>query len=342
MHPVATSAFVPGHRGGGRAGVAFAPVEERARTDFPIAPAMELSLQLETASTMPQRRSLSDAARGSITRDDDGPSTVQSGKMRSRGPLLLAIASFSGVFGCRCDRSAPPSTTDDAPMASTDSGANVEVELQLLRNALVAFGNTTPLPVSPEFNEEVPELRPPLERAASVRAGQPIRMRVERDVPFGQVTRLMQAGIGYRIGSWTVWTPGTDGKLRSIDVKTPGPPPRGSCYATAWVGPDDKVQVGLDRSMTVPGDAEAEMVGTIVWPVAGHVGVANVVSVVRRLDARCAEGPFRIYASPTGSFGPAFDLARGMADAEPKPHVSTLQLAVPSLGPLDTPGEVLK
>jgi hypothetical protein len=261
--------------------------------------------------------------------------------------LLLAIAGLPALAGCRCGRTAPDATgeTDAAP-PSVDAPADVEVELQLQRKALVAFGNTTPLPVSPEFNEEVPEVRPPLERAASARAGKPVRMRVERDVPFGQVTRLMQAGIAFRIGVWEVWTRGTDGMLRSIEVKTPGPMPRGSCFATAWVGPDDKVQVGIDKAMVDPVDAgdagDSEMVGVIVWPAAGQVGVANVVSVVRRLDARCAEGPFRVYASPTGAFGPAFDLARGMADANPKPHVSTLQLAVPSLGPSDTPVEVLK
>ena len=256
---------------------------------------------------------------------------------------LLVIAALPCVIGCRCNRS--ESTTSNAPAASTSASpadADVEVELHLVRRALVAFGQTTPLPISAELNEEVPELRPPLERAAAARAGKPIRMRVERDVPFGQVTRLMQAAIAFRVGLWEISTPGTDGTLRSIEVKTPGPLPRGSCFATAWVGPDDKVQVGLDKSMTAPGDAATEMVGTIVWPIAGQVGIANIVSVVHRLDARCTEGSFRVYASPTGQFGPAFDVARGMADANPKPHVSTLQLAVPSLGPMDSPGEVLK
>jgi hypothetical protein len=260
--------------------------------------------------------------------------------------LSIAIALFLGGIGCRCDRSNPQATSDGSTATpGGDATPQIEVELHLFRNALVAFGNTTPLPVSPEFSEEVPELRPPLERAAAARAGKPIRIRVERDVPFGQLTRLMQAGIAFRVGLWEVWARGGDGNVSSLEVMTPGPLPRGSCYATAWVGPDDKVQVGVDKSMTVPEgtpDATAEMVGTIVWPVAGHVGVPNVVTVVRRLDARCAEGPFRIYASPTGPFGPAFDLARGMADAIPKPHVSKLQFAVPSLGPFDTPGEVLK
>ncbi|MEO7093055.1 MAG: hypothetical protein ABI175_07390 [Polyangiales bacterium] len=254
--------------------------------------------------------------------------------------IALLPCAFSTGMGCRCNRQ---EAAQDTAASSTDARAvEVEVELHLLRQAVVAFGNTTPLPVSPEFSEEVPELRPPLERAAASRPGQPIRMRVERDVPFGQVTRLMQAGIGHRIGVWQVWTRDAAGTLRSIEVKTPGPLPRGSCYATAWVGPDDKVQVGLDKAMTGPGDAEAEMVGTIIWPVAGKVGVDNIVTVVRRLDARCAEGPFRVYASPTGTFGPAFDVARGVGEASPKPHVSTLQLAVPSLGPMDTPGEVLR
>ena len=262
--------------------------------------------------------------------------------------LLLAMAALCCANGCRCSRSDPQPSGDagSAPGApSAGPSAAVEVELHLLRGALVAFGNTTPLPVSAEFNEEVPELRPPLTRAAAARGDKPVRMRVERDVPFGQVTRLMQAAIAYRVGLWEVWTRGEDGVLRSIEIRTPGPLPRGSCYATAWVGPDDKVQVGLDKAMTIgadAGDAASEMLGTIVWPVAGKVGVANIATVVRRLDARCAEGPFRVYASPTGQFGPAFDVARGMADTDPKPHVSTLQLAVPSLGPMDTPVEVLK
>ena len=258
---------------------------------------------------------------------------------------LVAIAALPCVIGCRCNRTDASSSSDAGATASSgtsDASVDAEVDLHLLRNALVAFGNTTPLPVSAELSEEVPELRPPLERAAAARSGKPVRMRVERDVPFGQVTRLMQAAIAFRVGVWEVWARGLDGTLRSIEVKTPGPLPRGSCFATAWVGPDDKVQVGVDKAMTEPGDAAAEMVGTIVWPVAGKVGVANIVSVVRRLDPRCTEGPFRVYASPTGQFGPAFDVARGLADADPKPHVSTLQLAVPSLGPMDTPGEVLK
>src|SRR5438105_7972000 len=107
---------------------------------------------------------------------------------------------------CVCHHGEPTKTneTTTAPSSSADAPATMTWELHLMHHALEAFGNTTPLPVSPEFEQPVPEVMPPLEHAAEIRGGEPVRLRIERDVPYGQVTRLMQAGIGARIGQWEV------------------------------------------------------------------------------------------------------------------------------------------
>ena len=100
--------------------------------------------------------------------------------------LLTLVVALSGCT-CRREQPSPVSTPDTAP-------SDLAHDLELQRIALLAFGNSIPLPVSEEFNEEVPQVRPALERAAAARPNQPLRLRVARDVPFGQVTRLMQAG----------------------------------------------------------------------------------------------------------------------------------------------------
>ncbi len=260
--------------------------------------------------------------------------------------LLVGVALATSFGGCLCrkgeESTTPPADASGASMADAPFASPI-VDLHLQRRAIVGYGNTTPLPVSPEFSEEVPEVRPLLERVAKERGGAPIRIRVERDVPYGQLTRLMQAGLGYRIGVWELYGTRDGGGFLSVQVAPPGPLPRGFCYATAWIGPDAKVQVGMDRrTLAYPGDAETHMFGTVVWPSSIGVATDHVLALVRKLDGACTEGQMRIYAQPTGTFGPAFDLALAFAEAKEKPHLSKLLFAVPSLGPMDTIEDVIK
>ena len=268
---------------------------------------------------------------------------------------MLAIAPLVAAGGCTCGgahRDDPVSTSSDARTApstpSTEGTPNaLEWDLHLQRNALVAFGNTTPLPVSSEFQEVVPALNPPLERAAGARKQLPLRIRAERDVPYGQLTRLMQAAIGYRVSEWELIAVGLDGAMQSIAVKGPGGMPRGTCWARAWVGPDQRVLVGFDARTGSFGDAAVPdagdgIAGVLAWQQDGRLGWERVAQIVARLDPVCPEGVARIYAQPTGALGPVFDLLRGFSEYRPAPHVHTLQLAVPSLGPLDSTTEVVK
>ena len=150
---------------------------------------------------------------------------------------LLAFSSFVVLSsGCTCGSKTQPAQSDAPPAPAAEAGPTFDLELQ--RTALLAFGNTTALPVSEEFNEDVPGLRPPLERAAKQRPNAELRMKVAREVPFGQLTRLMQTALAFRVPSWELWVDGPTGGLRSVHVLPPGPVPRGNCWAPAWVGPD--------------------------------------------------------------------------------------------------------
>jgi hypothetical protein len=234
------------------------------------------------------------------------------------------------LSGCTCRRDAPtPGPLDSAPSA-------VDYELTLHRTALVAFGSSTPLPVSEEFNEEVPAARPTLERAAGLRPNLPLRMKVSRDVPYGQLTRLMQAALAFRVVQWELSWDDANGAPAKITLRGPGPTPRGSCWARAWVGPDARVVAGIDLGA----DAAAPMTGVLVNAKDGQLRAAAVVDIIRRMDARCKAGDIRIYSQASARSGPALDLARAFAEASPKPHVGDVVLAVPSIGPLDSNDEI--
>ncbi len=242
--------------------------------------------------------------------------------------LLAALVAFAG---CTCRRDAPSGT------GSTDSGPAAPAhELTLQRTALIAFGNTTPLPVSEEFNEEVPAVRPALERAAGLRPNQALRMRVARDVPYGQLTRLMQAALAFRVVSWELTFDDPNGTPQLVTLRGPGPTPRGACWARAWVGPDARVVVGLD----VGADTSTGMTGVLVQPRDGQPRGDKVVEVVRRMDARCKTGEVRLYSQPTARTGPVLDVARALATTAPPPHVGEPVLAVPSIGNLDSTDEI--
>jgi hypothetical protein len=248
-----------------------------------------------------------------------------------RAALLLPIL----LAGCTCRRE--QAALDAAPAADVAVDEFVH-ELSLQRTALIAFGNTTPLPVSEEFNEEVPALRPPLERASGQRPNQPLRMRVARDVPYGQLTRLMQAALGFRVMSWELSFEDAAGVLRKVMVRPPGPTPRGTCWARAWVGPDARVVIGLDLGA----DTGTGMTGVLVNPTADRVSIDKVLAQARRVDARCKNGEIRLYSQPTARVGPPLDLAFGFSTANPAPHLNEVVLAVPSIGHLDNPDELVK
>ena len=262
--------------------------------------------------------------------------------------LIGTIASLACVPACVCHRA----TSDDGTTTTTTASANpsngadapgaIAWDLHLMHHALDAFGNTTPLPVSPEFDQPVPEVMPALEKAAGLRGVEPVRLRIERDVPYGQITRLMQAGIGARIARWQVISLGYDGATHAAIVRTPGGLPQGQCWMRAWVGPDDRVLIGGYGEKEGIADAGSNVLGTLVLPAVDHVDWEKVTQVVRRLDAGCTSGQLRVYAQPAGSWGGVFDLVVGFDDAQPPPHIREVLLQVPSLGPMDSTFEVIK
>lgn len=240
------------------------------------------------------------------------------------------LAAVVVLAGCTCRRDPPGGAQP------TDSAEAAAHDLTLQRTALIAFGNTTPLPVSEEFNEEVPAVRPALERAAGVRPNAPLRMRVARDVPYGQVTRLMQAALAFRVVQWELSWDDYNGSSQKLTLRGPGPAPRGSCWARAWVGPDARVVVGID----VGSDTSTGMTGVVVNPRDGLPRGDPIVEVVRRMDARCKGGDMRLYSQPTARVGPLLDVARAFSTASPRPSVADIVLAVPSIGHLDSAEEI--
>jgi len=265
-----------------------------------------------------------------------GRPTARQERARVRAVRRLCVLSIAvAISGCTCGKKEPAPTDAGAPAASASAAPTFELELK--RTTLIAFGNSTPLPVAEDFQEEVPALRPPLERAAAQKPNAPLRMRVARDVPYGQLTRLMQAALGFRVPSWDLWVEDTSGTLQSVHVLPPGPTPRGNCWARAWVGPDARVQLGID----VGADAGA-MHGVLVQPKDGVVNGALATEVLRRMDAHCKEGQVRLYSQAPARVGPVFDLARAIAAASPAPHLAEQLFAVPSIGPLDSADELAK
>lgn len=257
--------------------------------------------------------------------------------------VLLAVPMGLALAGCTCRKEEPLATS---PAASTSASASasapvLKADVHLFRTSLVVFGSSTPLPISADFTEAVVELGPALQRAAKVRpnADDPVRMRVERDVNYGQLTRVLQAAIGQRIFRWEIVGLDEGGNPRMVKALPPAGYPAGNCFVTAWLGPDQRVQVGID---TAPLDASTGMKGVLVPPRDGRMVPDLVHGVVRRLDSQCKDGHLRLLTQPTAAFGRLFDLALSFEDAKDKPKVSTLQFVVPSVGPLDSPVEVLK
>jgi hypothetical protein len=244
---------------------------------------------------------------------------------------LAGFVVVLAMSGCRCDRS----TDAPASPAPSASAATPSFDLVLHRAALMAFGSSVPLPLSQNFEEEVPEVRPALERSAKAHPNAPLPLRIARDVPYGQLTRLMQAALAYRVTSWQLFSEDAGATMRSFVVDAPGALPSGRCFARLWVASDAVVHVGID-----PGNEGGTMSGVVVRPRDGAVQSAKALDVVRRLDSACKGGQLRLYTQPTAPFGPVFDL--GVAAAAAPPKVGGLMLGVPSIGPLDTPVEVVK
>jgi hypothetical protein len=244
---------------------------------------------------------------------------------------LAGVLVVLALSGCRCDRN---TDAPAAPLPSASTSAAPTFDLVLHRAALMAFGSSIPLPLSQNFDEEVPDVRPALERSAKAHPNEPLPLRVARDVPYGQLTRLVQAAIAYRVTSWALFSEDSNATMRSFVVSAPGALPSGRCFARLWVAGDAVVHVGID-----PGNEGGTMSGVVVRPRDGAVQAQKALDVVRRLDSSCKEGQLRLYTQPTASFGPIFDL--GIAAAAAPPRVGNLMLGVPSLGPLDTPVEIV-
>jgi hypothetical protein len=250
-----------------------------------------------------------------------------------RTPWALFLV--SAIAGCTCRRNEPSSAPPPPDTAPTE----LAHDLELRRTALIAFGNAVPLPVSEEFSDEIPQAGPALERAAAQRPNHPLRIRVARDVPFAQLTRLMQAALANRVMAWELQIEDVTGTIRIVNVKPPSPTPRGECWARAWVGPDARVVVGVDLGSDASPNG---MTGILVPPKQDRPQGNLVVEAVRRADARCEKGQLRIYSQASARVGPAFDVAYAFSTAEKPPKINDLVFAVPSIGSLDSPAEILK
>lgn len=262
---------------------------------------------------------------------------------RRAARLLFVPTAGLVLAGCTC-RKEEPVTTTPAPSGAPSASASAPVlkaDVHLFRTSIVVFGSSTPLPISADFTEAVVELGPALQRAAKVRpnADDPVRMRVERDVNYGQFTRVLQTAIGQRIFRWEIVGLDEGGTPRVVKALPPAGYPAGNCFVTAWLGPDQRIQIGID---TAPLDASTGMKGVLIPPRDSRMVTELAHGVVHRLDSQCKDGQLRLLTQPTASFGRLFDLALSFEDAKDKPKVSTLQFVVPSVGPLDSPVEVLK
>lgn len=245
-------------------------------------------------------------------------------------PIWLVVA--LAVSGCRCDRN---TDAPALPAPSSKAASANTFDLVLHRDALMAFGSSVPLPLSQNLDEEVPEVRPALERAAKAHPNGTLPLRIAREVPYGQLTRLMQAAIAYRVTRWELFAEDRNGALRSFVADAPGALRSDRCFARLWVAGDAVVHVGIDQ-----GNEGGTMSGVVVRPRDGAVQATKAVDVVRRLDSACTEGQLRLYTQPTARFGGVFDL--GLAAAAAPPKVSSLMMGVPSIGPLDTPVEIVQ
>ncbi len=202
-------------------------------------------------------------------------------------------------------------------------------DLELRRSAFVAYGATTPLSLAGDLQEPVPQLTAPMQKLARNLRGASARMRVARDVPYGQLWRVISAGVEAGVGAWELSTPGVGAPEASVHVSPGLGLGAATCFATAWIGPDASVTVGLEAK------------GVLVRAHERRPPVDGVLAVVRRLDDHCAEGELRFNSQPSAAWGPVFDVARGVDAATPPPKVHALRLAVGHVAPVDQALEVV-
>ncbi len=235
----------------------------------------------------------------------------------------IALAFALAASGCR--RSAP---SRGAPAPATSASAP-RFDLELSRASFIAYGASTPLPLTGDLQAPVPELAAPMQKVARNLAGARARMRVARDVPYAQVWRVISAGAKAGVGAWSLTTPLEGGPDASVEVTVGlglGPV---SCFASAWVGPDGSVTLGLEAK------------GILVKSRDRRAPIDRAIATVHRLDDHCADGELRLNTQPSAAWGPVFDLAHGLGVAADPPKVRTLRLGVGNVAPVDMVTEVV-
>jgi hypothetical protein len=273
-------------------------------------------------------------AEGRSISEKHGPRAIDYAR---RVPLASARSSLvSGAIGlalvatlaCACHRR----TTNAAPAPSPSASASAEparFDLELGPASFVAYGATTQLSLAGDLQESAPQLTAPMQKLARNLHGGPARMRVARNVPYGQLWRVISAGVSAGIGVWDLATPGVDGPEATVRIGAGLGLGATTCFAAAWVGPDATVVVGLEAR------------GVLVKAHERRVPIDDVIAVVRRLDDHCAEGELRFNSQPSAAWGPVFDLVRGVGAAASPPKVRTVRLAVGHIASVDAPVEVV-
>jgi hypothetical protein len=224
-----------------------------------------------------------------------------------------------------------PTSAPASPSASTSTSASAApptFDLTLRRDALVAFGSTTTLPLDADF-PKVAALEAPLQKVARNHPGAPGRMRVGRDVPYGQVWRVVSSGAEAGIGAWEIATPRENGGEATLHVGTGLGLGEVDCFATAWIGPDASISTGLEAK------------GVLVRAAARRPPIEPFLQVVRRLDAKCKQGELRLNSQMTAIWGPIFDVGLAVETATTPPNVRSLRLAAGHVAPVDKVLEVV-
>jgi hypothetical protein len=241
---------------------------------------------------------------------------------------LVAILAASLATGCH-RRPTDPAPAPTAPPSASTSAEPARFDLELTRASFVAYGATTRLSLAGDLQEPAAELTAPMQKLARNLRGAPARMRVARDVPYGQLWRVISAGVAVGVGTWDLATPGVDAPEASVRVATGQGFGAATCFASVWVGPDASVTVGLESK------------GVLVKSHERRVPVDGVIAVVRRLDDHCAEGELRFNSQPSAVWGPVFDVVRGVGAAASPPKVRTVRLAIGHIAPVDQAVEVV-
>jgi hypothetical protein len=242
---------------------------------------------------------------------------------------VASLACVEAVTSACHRRTADPAPAPAGAASASTSPEPARFDLELTRASFVAYGATTQLSLAGDIQEPAPALTAPMQKLARNLHGAPARMRVARDVPYGQLWRVISAGVAVGVGTWDLATPSTDAPEATVRIATGLGLGATTCFASVWIGPDASATVGLESK------------GVLVKAHERRAPVDGVLAVVRRLDDHCTEGELRFNSQPSAAWGPVFDVVRGVAAAPNPPKVRTVRLAVGHIAPVDQTLEVV-